>query len=174
MIAQVRSPSNGTLDRLYRLGLWIKGIDGVLEMAGGLFLLFVSQTRLGQLVTFLTQRELTEDRRDWIASHLRDAVSQLSPNTKLFASTYLLGHGVIKVFLMVGLLRDWPWSYRPAIAFLLAFVAYAVYRMSLNFSFPLLFVAVMDSIIALLVWREYLRTYARPASPAHDRNPGGR
>jgi len=49
-----------TLDRLYRIGLWIKGIDGVLEMAGGLFLLVVSQPQLGQLVTFLTQRELTE------------------------------------------------------------------------------------------------------------------
>ncbi len=112
-----------TLDRLYRIGLWIKGIDGVLEMAGGLFLLVVSQPQLGQLVTFLTQRELTEDRSDWIANHLRDAVSQLSPNTKLFASVYLLGHGVIKLFLMVGLVRGWPWSYRPAIAFLLVFTS---------------------------------------------------
>ena len=148
-----------TLDRLYRIGLWIKGIDGVLEMAGGLFLLVVSQPQLGQLVTFLTQRELTEDRSDWIANHLRDAVSQLSPNTKLFATMYLLGHGVVKLFLMVGLLRDWAWSYRPAIAFLLVFVGYAVYRMNLRFSFPLLLVSVMDSVIALLVWREYRRTY---------------
>src|SRR3989454_11937612 len=69
-------------------------------------LLVVSQPQLGQLVTFLTQRELTEDRSDWIANHLRDAVSQLSPNTKLFASMYLLGHGVIKLFLMIALLRD--------------------------------------------------------------------
>lgn len=64
--ARPASPSSGdtvnsSLDRLYRIGLWIKGIDGALEMAGGLFLLFVSQTRLGQLVTFLTQRELAED-----------------------------------------------------------------------------------------------------------------
>ncbi len=148
-----------TLDRLYRIGLWIKGIDGVLEMAGGLFLLVVSQPQLGQLVTFLTQRELTEDRSDWIANHLRDAVSQLSPNTKLFASVYLLGHGVIKLFLMVGLVRGWPWSYRPAIAFLLVFIGYQVYRMSLHFSLALLLVSVMDSVIALLVWREYRSTY---------------
>ena len=148
-----------TLDRLYRIGLWIKGIDGVLEMAGGLFLLVVSQPQLGQLVTFLTQRELTEDRSDWIANHLRDAVSQLSPNTKLFASVYLLGHGVIKLFLMVGLVRGWPWSYRPAIAFLLGFIGYQVYRMSLHFSLALLLVSVMDSVIALLVWREYRSTY---------------
>jgi len=148
-----------TLDRLYRIGLWIKGVDGVLEMAGGHLQNTVDQAKLGQLVAFLTQRELTEDRSDWIANHLRDAVSQLSPNTKLFASMYLLGHGVIKLFLMVALLRNWPWSFRPAIAFLLVFVGYAVYRMSLHFSLPLLLVSVMDSVIALLVWREYSSTY---------------
>src|SRR2546426_7087112 len=55
-----RLPLKSTLDRLYRIGLWIKGIDGVLEMAGGLFLLVVSQPQLGQLVTFLTQRRSEE------------------------------------------------------------------------------------------------------------------
>ena len=152
-----------TLDRLYRIGIWIKGIDGALEMVGGLFLLLISQTTLGWLVTFLTQRELSEDPRDWIATHLRDAVSQLSPNTKLFASLYLLGHGVIKLFLMVGLLRNLRWSYRPAIAFLLIFVGYEVYRMSLHFSLALLLVSALDAVIAVLVWREYRRvSYARP------------
>jgi len=152
-----------TLDRLYRIGLWIKGIDGVLEMAGGLFLLFTSQTKLGQLVTFLTQRELAEDPRDWIAGHLRDAVNQLSPNTKVFASMYLLIHGVIKLFLMVALLRKWPWSYRPAIAFLLAFIGYQVYHLTLHFSLALLLVSVLDAAIVLLVWREYRHvSYASP------------
>jgi len=156
-------PRPSTLDRLYKLGLWIKGIDGVLEMAGGLFLLFVSQPQLGQLVTFLTQRELTEDPGDWIASHLRDAVNQLSPNTKLFGSMYLLGHGIIKLFLMVGLLRNWPWSYRPAIAFLLVFIGYQVYRMSLHFSLALVLVSLLDAAIVLLVWREYRQvSYASP------------
>jgi len=152
-----------TLDRLYRIAIWIKGIDGVLEMGGGLFLLVISQPQLSQLVTFLTQRELSEDRRDWIATHLRDAVSQLSPNTKLFASMYLLGHGVIKLFLMVGLLRNLRWSYLPAIAFLLIFVGYEVYRMSLHFSLALLLVSLLDGVIVLLVWREYRHVaYASP------------
>ena len=152
-----------TLDRLYRIGIWIKGIDGVLEVAGGLFLLFVSQPKLGQLVTFLTQRELSEDPRDWIAIHLRDAVGQLSPDTQLFAGIYLLGHGVVKGFLMVGLLRNLRWSYRPAIAFLLLFIGYQVYRMSLHFSLALLLVSVLDAVIVLLVWREYRHVgYASP------------
>lgn len=155
-----------TLDRLYRIALWVKGVDGALEMVGGLFLLFITQTTLGQLVTFLTQRELSEDPRDWIAIHLRDAVSQLPPNTKLFASMYLLGHGVIKLFLMVGLLRNLRWSYRPAIAFLLIFVGYEVYRMSLRFSLALFVVSLLDAVIVLLVWREYVATYARPKRSA--------
>ena len=152
-----------TLDRLYRIGLWIKGIDGILEIVGGLVLLLVSQPQLGQVVTFLTQRELAEDPRDWIAGHLRDAVNQLSPNTKLFASMYLLIHGVVKLCLIVALLREWPWSYRPAIAVLLAFIGYQVYQLSLHFSLALLLVSVLDAAIVLLVWREYRQvSYARP------------
>jgi len=151
------------LDRLYRIGLWIKGIDGILEIVGGLVLLLVSQPKLGQLVTFLTQHELAEDPRDWIAGHLRDAVNQLSPNTKLFASMYLLTHGVIKLFLMVALLRGWPWSYRPAIAFLLAFIGYQAYQLTLHFSLALLLISVLDAVIVLLVWREYRQvSYASP------------
>jgi uncharacterized membrane protein len=152
-----------TLDRLYRIGLWIKGIDGILEIAGGLVLLLVSQPKLGQLVMFLTQRELAEDPRDFIAGHLRDAVNQLSPNTKLFASMYLLIHGVVKLCLIVALLREWPWSYRPAIAFLLTFIGYQVYQLSLHFSLALLLVSVLDAAIVLLVWREYRQvSYASP------------
>jgi len=151
------------LDRLYRIGLWIKGIDGILEIVGGLVLLLVSQPKLGQLVTFLTQHELAEDPRDWIAGHLRDVVNQLSPNTKLFASMYLLTHGVTKLFLMVALLRGWPWSYRPAIAFLLAFIGYQAYQLTLHFSLALLLISVLDAVIVLLVWREYRQvSYASP------------
>jgi len=152
-----------TLDRLYRIGLWIKGIDGILEIVGGLVLLLVSQPKLGQFVTFLTQRELAEDPRDWIAGHLRDAVNQLSPNTKLFASMYLLIHGVVKLCLIVALLRAWPWSYRPAIAVLLVFIGYQVYQLSLHFSLALLLVSLLDAAIVLLVWREYRQvSYANP------------
>ena len=152
-----------TLDRLYRIGLWIKGIDGILEIVGGLVLLLVSQPKLGQFVTFLTQRELAEDPRDWIAGHLRDAVNQLSPNTKLFASMYLLIHGVVKLCLIVALLRAWPWSYRPAIAVLLVFIGYQVYQLSLHFSLALLLVSLLDAAIVVLVWREYRQvSYANP------------
>ncbi len=152
-----------TLDRLYRIGLWIKGIDGILEIVGGLVLLLVSQPKLGQFVTFLTQRELAEDPRDWIAGHLRDAVNQLSPNTKLFASMDLLIHGVVKLCLIVALLRAWPWSYRPAIAVLLVFIGYQVYQLSLHFSLALLLVSLLDAAIVLLVWREYRQvSYANP------------
>ncbi len=143
------------LDRLFRIGVWIKGIDGVLEVTGGLFFLLVSRPALGQLVTFLTQRELAEDPRDWLAYHLRDAVSQLSPSTKLFASMYLIGHGVVKVFLVVGLLRNQLWSYPAAIAFLLVFIGYQAYRLSLHYSLALLLVLLLDATIVLLVWREY-------------------
>ena len=141
--------------KLFRVGIWIKGIDGLLEMAGGLVFLFVSPATLGQLVAFLTQRELAEDPRDWVATHLRAAVGALSPSAKLFGSLYLLGHGFAKVFLMGALWRNQLWAYPTAIAFLLAFVGYQLYRLSLHASIALLLVTIADLVIIVLVWREY-------------------
>ena len=152
--------------RLFRIGIWIKGIDGLLEMSGGLVFLFVSPATLGQLVAFLTQRELAEDPRDWVATHLRAAVATLSPNAKLLGSLYLLGHGFVKVFLMGALIRNQPWAYPAAIAFLLSFVGYQVYRLALHASIALLLVTIADVVIIALVWREYrFALRSRPSPP---------
>jgi len=118
------------LYRVFALGIWVKGIDGVLEIVGGGLLLFISPTMLNQLVIGLTQHELVEDPRDVIATTLRHAAAQLSANTQLFASLYLVAHGVVKVVLVVGLLRGKRWAYPAAIGFLCLFIVYQLYRLS--------------------------------------------
>jgi uncharacterized membrane protein len=147
------------LDRLFRLGVWIKGIDGVLEIVGGLALALVGPQTLSQLATFLTQRELAEDPSDHVAAFVREQLQHLSGGVKLFGSLYLLGHGIAKVLLMIGLLRNVRWSYPVAEAFLLVFIAYEAYRLSIGFSLPLVIVLALDGAILLLVWREQRRLW---------------
>src|SRR5512138_2264419 len=117
------------LYRVFALGIWVKGIDGLLEIVGGGLLLLISPAMLNQLVIGLTQHELVEDPRDVIATTLRHAAAQLSANTQLFASLYLVAHGVVKVVLVVGLLRGKRWAYPAAIGFLCLFIVYQVYRL---------------------------------------------
>jgi uncharacterized membrane protein len=85
--------------RLFAVSVLIKGVDGVLETIGGILLMFVGPKALNSLVIFLTAHELSEDPDDWFAASLRSAVHNLSSDTKLFVSVYLVAHGLVKVFL---------------------------------------------------------------------------
>jgi len=143
------------LYRVFTLGMWVKGIDGLLEMVGGLLLLLISPAMLNQFVLNLTQHELIEDPRDMIATTLRRAAAQLSTNMALFASLYLIVHGVVKVILVVGLLRGKRWAYPAAIGFLCLFILYQLYRLSYDASLGLLSLTLFDVVMVGLTWHEY-------------------
>jgi uncharacterized membrane protein len=83
---------------LVAAGVLIKGVDGVLETIGGILFMFVSPKALNSLVIFFTAHELSEDPDDWFATSLRHAVNNLSSDTKLFVSAYLVAHGLSKSF----------------------------------------------------------------------------
>ncbi|MPM24713.1 hypothetical protein SDC9_71197 [bioreactor metagenome] len=54
----------------FEVGLLLKGIDGLLEIIGGVCLLFLNPDRLNWLTRLLTQHELSEDPRDMVANLL--------------------------------------------------------------------------------------------------------
>jgi uncharacterized membrane protein len=76
----------------FLISVWSKGIAGLIETIGGVVLLLVPHTRLNALVVLLTAPELAEDPTDRIATLLQRMVHELSPDTKLFASGYLIVH----------------------------------------------------------------------------------
>jgi uncharacterized membrane protein len=158
------------LDRLFRLGVWIKGIDGILEIVGGVALALVDPTRLDQLAMFLTQRELGGGTGDRIATLLHTLVQHLSSRTVLFGCVYLLGHGVAKVILMIGLLKNLRWAYPTAEIFLLVFIGYEAYRLSVQYSLPLLAVLLLDTMVLVLVWREQRQRWG-PATTGTSARP---
>lgn len=146
------------LHLFYLIGIWFKGIDGIFEMIGGGLFLAVSRSALNRIVAMLTQHELVEDPTDWVATHLREAVSHLSSNTKIFGSAYLLAHGAVKVFLVWGgLLRGKLWAFPTAMVFIGVFIGYQAYRIIHQFSLGLLVLTMIDLCVFLLIWREYRR-----------------
>ena len=48
------------LDQAFEVGIILKGLDGALEVIGGLLLLVVSPATIDRVVTSLTQHELSE------------------------------------------------------------------------------------------------------------------
>ena len=86
--------------RLFEIALLLKGLNGIVELAGGMLVLFVPLRTVNQLVLWLTASEIEDDPNDWLARTLIDAAEKLSMGTKLYASFYLLAHGAIKLLLV--------------------------------------------------------------------------
>jgi uncharacterized membrane protein len=144
-----------TLDRVFRVSLTLKGLDGVLELVGGVLLLIVSPSQIGALGRLLTQHELIEDPGDVVANTVLHFTGSLSVSASLFGAVYLLLHGAVKVVLVWAVLRDKLWAYPWMIAFLIAFIAYQTYQILLSFSWGLLLLTAFDIFIVWLTWREY-------------------
>jgi uncharacterized membrane protein len=151
------------LDRTFEVAITLKGLDGVLEVIGGLLLLLVTPATINRVVTALTAHELSQDRHDFIANHLLNSAHGLSKSSVLFGSLYLLSHGLVKIVLVVALLRNRLWAYPWMIAFLLVFIVYQVYRIVLVPSFGLTALTVFDVFVVWLTFREYQRQRHRPA-----------
>lgn len=152
------------LDRAFLIGIVLKGLDGVLEVVGGLLLLVVKPSTIVGIVQALTQHELSEDPHDFLATHLLHATGALSGATLAFGAAYLLAHGVVKIVLVAALLRNRIWAYPWMIAFLIAFIVYQLYRMTFAPSIGLVGLTVFDGIVTWLTIREYQRQRARRAA----------
>jgi len=153
------------LDRVFRIAVALKGLDGVFETVGGVLLLLVSPASIQSFVRFLTAHELAHDPHDFIARHLLHSASQLTPSSTVYGGIYLLAHGLAKVVLVVLVLRNKLWAYPPMIALLMLFIVYQVYRLTYKFSYGLLALTVFDLLVVWLTWREYGIKRAARATP---------
>lgn len=143
------------LDRVFRVSLVLKGLDGVLELIGGALLLAVPPHRIAALVRVLTQHELSEDPGDLVATSLRHLAGGLTPSASLFGAVYLLLHGLVKVVLVWAVLADRLWAYPWMIAFLLVFIGYQGYQIAVAPSWGLVLLTAFDLFVVYLTWREY-------------------
>lgn len=158
---------NDLLDRTFEVGIILKGLDGALEVLGGLLLLLVSPAAINRITTTLTQHELSEDPHDFIATHLLKTAHGLTGSAVQFGAYYLLSHGLVKIVLVVALLKNRLWAYPWMIAFLGAFIVYQAYRLTFKLSFGLAALTVFDIFIAWLTFREYRKQLARHAPAAN-------
>ena len=117
--------------------------------------MFVTKDFLLKTVSVLTQEELAEDPRDLIANYLLHSAQNLSIGTQLFVALYLLGHGSIKLWLIIGLLRQKLWYYPTAILVFGLFIVYQLYRFNFTHSVWLLLITLVDVIVIALTWHEY-------------------
>ena len=166
MQAESRFRQGDVLDRAFLVGIVLKGLDGLLEVVGGLLLLLVSPATIADVARALTQHELSEDPHDFLATHLLHATGTLTGSALTFGAVYLLSHGLVKIVLVAALLRNQLWAYPALIVFLIVFIVYQLYRMTYAPSVGLAGLTVFDAIVTWLTIREYQRQRALRRKPA--------
>jgi uncharacterized membrane protein len=127
----------------------------VLECVGGVALALVSTSTIRALVNALTKEELTEDPKDFIATHLLALAQNFSVETKYFYAFYLSSHGVVKLLLVIALLRNKLWAYPVSLIVFGLFVIYQLYRFSYTHGAGLIVLTVFDILVMGLIWHEY-------------------
>jgi uncharacterized membrane protein len=147
--------SERRIRHVFRISVILKGLHALIEIAGGLFFYLVGTQQVLDLVNLLTREELTEDPRDFVAGHILSAAQQLTGGTQAFYAWYLVSHGVIKVVLVAGLLREKLVAYPLSLVALAGFIVYQLYRYSYTHSFGLIVLTVFDLVVIALVWHEW-------------------
>ena len=139
----------------FEISLMLKGVFALAEIATSIFAYFVTRQFLLDLVQTITRTELTEDPRDFVANYLLHAAQGLSVSSQHFTAFYLLSHGAIKLWLIIGLWRKKREYYPAAIAVFGLFILYQVYRYSFTHSLSLLLITALDAVVIGLTWFEY-------------------
>lgn len=139
----------------FEISLWLKNLLALGEIVAGVAAYFVSKRFLLAVVVWVTKDEFAEDPHDLVANFLLHSAQHLSISSQNFAAFYLFAHGVIKLWLIVGLLRKKLWYYPVTMAVFSLFIVYQLYRYSHTYSVWLLFVTVLDAAVIALTWHEY-------------------
>ena len=151
-----RQPETTTLDRVYTIGIAIKGFDGAVELLAGL-LLWIAPGMLHALLQVLlgeAQERHTQLAR-FVAEHIARVDADLTKSGLAVVILFLLLHGVVKVGLVVALFKKWRWAYPWAIVALGGFLVYQVIVFIKHPTLSMALFSVLDAVIVWLVYREY-------------------
>src|SRR4051812_41867788 len=118
------------IHQLFVVSVAAKGIHALIEIAGGLALYLFSSDAIGRWIDQI-------DKSEWLARHF--------PLTEQhFFAFYLLSHGLLKVVIVAGLLREKLWSYPASFAIFGLFIAYQLYRYSYTHEIALIALSIFD------------------------------
>ena len=79
----------------------------------------------------------------------------LTADTERFASTYLIAHGVAKLVIAWGLIREKLWAFPTALVVFGLLILYQMYRVAHTHSLTLALLIAIDIVVCYLIWREY-------------------
>jgi uncharacterized membrane protein len=139
----------------FAITLCCKAILATLEIVAGVTTFIIPPEQILTFVIWITKHEFEEDPSDLIANALLHSAHAISLGSQRFVALYLLGHGVIKLWLIRGLLKRKIAYFPISILIFSLLVAYQIYRYAHTFSTWLLIFTALDICIIALSWQEF-------------------
>jgi uncharacterized membrane protein len=143
------------LHQTFELGISLKGVGALFEIAGGVLLWIVKPSQMNDIVRWLGENVLADAPHHPFTTHVLNASQRFADHGTTFASYYLLAHGAVKLALVICLLWNKIWAYPLTIAVFGAFMVYQVNRFTHTHAWALIWLTVFDAVIVYLTWQEY-------------------
>lgn len=139
----------------FDISVLIKAVVSVGEIALGIVFYAVSTETVNKIIFFVIGAETAEQPRDLLWNYLLHGFQGLTPETQSFWAFILLSHGVVKIFLVYGLLNNKLWAYPSSAVVFALFAIYQAYSMFFFPSFFLGLLTVFDVVLVFLILHEY-------------------
>ncbi len=140
---------------LFRFGIIAKALISVGEIVSGCAFIFLSYDRLYSIVFIFFGGELTESPRDFIWELIAKGFHDFSATPQSVWAFIFLSHGIVKIFLLIGLWRNKHWAYPASIIAFTLFIIYQFYQLVLTPSIILWLITIIDIVVLLLIISEY-------------------
>ena len=145
-----------TIDWLFGLGMFIKAFIAIFAIGTGIMSLFLTTNEVLHVTQILVQGKLAADPDNFLANYILDLGFSFMPGqTNLFLFSYLVGHGITNLFLVVVLLLKKLWAYPLSVIIFGAFAIYEGWQVYFTHSPFLAAFTIFDLAVIWLVWREY-------------------
>ena len=142
----------------YRIFLFGQGLLGTIQFIGGMALALAPSGSISKIVDWLVKNELAEDPTDPISSILFNWAAALGPSADGVYVIYLLGHGVLNIFVVTTLFFRVKWAYHFALTVLWGFVVFQLVEFAIQRDPLLLPLTIIDLLVIALVWLERRQT----------------
>ncbi len=143
------------LHQLFRFGLLIKGITGILGLLSGIIILITKSNFLLNILQTVLEKELLHDPQDYVANQIYTLTQQISQGALYLIAIYLIIHGIINLIIFIGLWWNKKWAYPASTIILSLFILYQLGKFARTHSISILIFIIIDLGILFLLHSEY-------------------
>lgn len=141
--------------QFFRISVILKGLISLAEVVVGSLLLIIPYTFFVRVVEIIIEGPLRDPSYSSIAEPLHIIASQFTAGTALFLAIYLLSRGLVKVFIIWGLLKNKLWAYPVSLVVLSAFLLYQFYQIYAGHGMLVVAISIFDIVVMYFIYREW-------------------